>query len=386
MYDVVIIGAGSVGREAARLAVTGGQRCALAFLPGDEAVLQPEANPQITESLRQLVALGVDVVSELGQFIATDDGIMWQTATRELAATAFLLTAPQTLDSSLGSEPPKENNTWGLIGAVPEHLVLAQTLAKAGQTVHLLSRNARLLPGEDPEFSELLQAYLESLGVTLWRNCRNIDIQNGSRNPHHRIKFHHSTQVESIHVFALSHWRSPPLPWQILKHISVLDASGMAHQGLTVNGYLQTRHPQIFAVGGWLKGYTSRQLARQEAIYVIQRLQGQISTKLDYATLPWQISLTPPWSRVGNPNHPNVTRYYYGYEPWFGDDILRGTCKIATDANNRMLSAWWWGRSACPGIDVISLAIAQGMTMEQLSLLPLACDEISDVFRSLKTS
>jgi pyruvate/2-oxoglutarate dehydrogenase complex dihydrolipoamide dehydrogenase (E3) component len=427
MYDLVIIGASPEGISAAQQGIKKFPTSRIALITqGWETLWAERELPQKfndlcsvetepEEILRQLAALGVDVILESGHFNKTEVELVWQVSQRELKANAYLLTTNvkqyQATHNALIKDnlfsPPKnssEAKTWAIWGALPQNLILTQTLAQQGNSVQLFTRNSHLLPGEDREMSHLLQCYLETMGIKIWPNCHRFTPHFNADHQTYQLSIVSPTESQEITVDAL--WRSPkdpfrgaPLPellWHWEENLSGPREISINDTYLAVNDYLQTTHPQIFACGGWLKGYTSEAIAQksatqcaiQEAHYVVDRVLGKIRQPINYAQIPFGIDLNPPWYRVGL-NQQEATQQlknihvYYGYEPCQAVSTLRGLCKIITNEQDKVLGAHWFGESAKAGISLLTLAITKALTVVDLQNLPVVESDVAQVLQDL---
>lgn len=231
------------------------------------------------EPLQRLALEGIDLIWGEGRF-AEEKPLTFLVNQRRLQAKHYLLTSlpplisPERLNS-LEQLPfytqPLAGDRWALLGATPNHIVWAEILASLGKTVHLITRNAHLLPEEDPEMAHLLQAYLESLGVTIWTEVQEVK--------------------ERVNLGEIR-----------------LDLPG---ESLTVDYYLtlppkpQQRlsapiSSQIHPCGAWLSGYSDPALLAQEVEHSVKHIFAG-AKPLNYAQIPFIIQTSVLWSRVGYP-------------------------------------------------------------------------------------
>jgi pyruvate/2-oxoglutarate dehydrogenase complex dihydrolipoamide dehydrogenase (E3) component len=416
MYDLVIVGASPEGVSAAQQGIKNAQTARIALITQGWETLWGQAPPSPTHSnpyfaptdlaatLRELKILGVDVIHQHGHFEQTETGLTWQTAPRSLTAKAYLLTtdrdryqATQASTAILNSPHQSvEGKRWGIWGAFPENLRLAQTLAQSGHTIQLLTRNAHLLPGEDREMSHLLQCYLDSIGVTIWCQCHGFRANFNTDDQTYRLSFR--DHVGSQQVTVDSFWRSPysQLPWHWFNLLPTFQPEVTSNAPyLAVNQNLQTSHPQIYACGSWLKGYGAQPVALQEAHYVVDRLLGKSDQPINYAHIPFGIDIDPPWHRVGLSEQQAAEQYnkiylHYGYEPYRGDSPLRGVVKIISNQQGHIVGAHWFGAAAPTGISLLTLAIihnatagTSALTVKALQDLPVMDVSIASVFQDL---
>ncbi|BAC08803.1 hypothetical protein [Thermosynechococcus vestitus] len=68
---------------------------------------------------------------------------------------------------------------------------------------------------------------------------------------------------------------------------------------LRLNRYGRTSHPQIYACGGWQRGYHLPSLTYFEAFAIARQILQRRPIPLDYRSQPWWIALPIPMARVG---------------------------------------------------------------------------------------
>jgi pyruvate/2-oxoglutarate dehydrogenase complex dihydrolipoamide dehydrogenase (E3) component len=70
-------------------------------------------------------------------------------------------------------------------------------------------------------------------------------------------------------------------------------------QGLTVNGYLQSDHPDIYGCGGSLGGYPLASISAYEAAIAVENALFWNRRRVDYRALPYGLWTQPEIGRVG---------------------------------------------------------------------------------------
>ena len=174
-----------------------------------------------------------------------------------------------------------------IVGSDPQGMVLAQHLARLGCSVQLLLSQSQLLPQEDPQLGQLLQAHLEAAGVevhtaTPVSQVRDIDGQIWLQAGHQALE----TQALIL---------APP--WGG-------DLSGIGLDKLPIKWYkntlktspsLETSQPHLYACGSILGGYCDRPLERYEAQVVTHNGLRFRRRSLEYSTVPpGESPLSPP--------------------------------------------------------------------------------------------
>ena len=349
-YDLVVVGSSQVGIHAAAVAAKLQARVALVtqtdrkYLPNDTLLncslaeienfnsaisrdifdpSQQDFNPILQQntaawidrlndaannlnSLSNLAALGVDVIGGKGEFYRLPQ-LGLQVKERRLRSRRFLLATGSNFSLDF-----LEDNTWQscltlrdlnnknlvdlpqeliIIGSDPIALALAQTLAKLGKNIILAVKNQTILPQEDREISNLIQAELEAVGVKIFTNSivsqiKIIDnqkwLQAGDR----------ALVADEI---IIADYRQPNIANLNLKGVGVK----YNDQRVFVDRQLTTTNPKIYACGDLIGGYALGNIARYEANIILKNTLFFPWYKTNYHTIPWAILTQPNLARVG---------------------------------------------------------------------------------------
>jgi pyruvate/2-oxoglutarate dehydrogenase complex dihydrolipoamide dehydrogenase (E3) component len=346
-YDLVIIGATTAARTAAIEAVNLQARVAL-VLPQSSAQLQndfyPYALAQIAKSSRLnraslqppssypwqyaalanqrleqqsspalLAAMGVDVIIGSGEFCRRPH-LAFNVNQRYLRARAYLIATGSVsheplipgiqaagyltlakLSSVKSQEIPLR---WAIIGSESIGVELAQTLAKLGCQVKLIIETTQILPYENLETAQLIQAQLEADGVQIYLATivTKVDLENTCK-----LVLIEAESIAVDEIFIA-------LPDRPLLESFNLDGVGVDYtdKGISIDNRLQTSDRQIYACGSVcgnvLGGYHSESLTQYEAKIAVQNIRSWRKTKINYDSyhnLPWAVYTDPPLARVG---------------------------------------------------------------------------------------
>jgi pyruvate/2-oxoglutarate dehydrogenase complex dihydrolipoamide dehydrogenase (E3) component len=296
------------------------------------------------ETLGQLALAGIDVIYGNGQFLAVTP-LSIAVNDRCLVAKAYLLTslpAPTTANNLVYLEQipafsgELKGDNWAIAGASPLALAWAQILALCGKNVQILSRNDRLLPQEDGEMTHLLQAHLEALGVVFCHNTTVLKVDRA-----HNDFFLELSTGQSLQVQQYLKASFPPLHCDLLKNLHLVQKQGF----LRTNNSLQTSHPQIYACGSWLRGYSLSNLYNREAQWLVEHLWGQ-SQPLGYENIPLTLATQPSWFRLGyGAAQLAFEPLVYRYEV---PDALTGQVQVLKvlvhPQSHRVFSIYGWGQ------------------------------------------
>ena len=206
-------------------------------------------------------------------------------------------------------EPLTSDNLWRLreqpkrllvLGGGPIGCELAQAFQRLGSSVTLVEMTDRLLVREDAEASEAVMASLRSDGVDLrlQHKALRFDVVDGQR----------QLVCENLQAHG-----EVVLPFdQVLLALGrVANVSGFGAEELQlvvrpngtleVNEYLQTRFPNIYAVGDVTGPYQFTHASAHQAWYAAVNglFSGFKRFKVDYRVIPWATFTAPEVARVG---------------------------------------------------------------------------------------
>ncbi len=291
---------------------------------------------------------------------------------------------------------------WAIIGSESIGVELAQTLAKLGCQVTLIIETEQLLPYENPELANLIQAHLEADGVRIYletivttvaqsdptsptKNMGTSAIpQSGGYANEQQSKLvmigDETIAVDEIFI-AL-----PDRPF--LEPIN-LQGVGIDHtdKGILIDNKLLTSHRQIYACGSVcgnvLGGYHSQSLTQYEAKIAVQNALSWRKVKVNYDnynSLPWAVYTDPPLARVGLKIDAAIDRdradliILKNYLKTSTQAILAnktsGYCQIVATRTGRILGAEMIGQNAPDLIQILAIAIQQKIKIPDLITFP----------------
>ncbi|SEA97207.1 FAD-dependent oxidoreductase [Marinobacterium iners] len=183
-----------------------------------------------------------------------------------------------------------------VLGGGPIGCELAQGLARLGSDVTQVQRGARLLPREDEEVAQLVQASMQADGVqvltehaalrTEWREGRKFLI------------CEHQEQETALEFdeLLIAIGRQPRLTDYGLETLGI-----ETRRTVVTNEYLETLYPNIYAVGDVAGPYQFTHTAAHQAWYAaVNALFGQFKRfRADYRVIPWTTFTDPEVARVG---------------------------------------------------------------------------------------
>jgi pyruvate/2-oxoglutarate dehydrogenase complex dihydrolipoamide dehydrogenase (E3) component len=183
-----------------------------------------------------------------------------------------------------------------VVGGGPIGVELGQAFERLGVDVTIIEGLDRILPKEDPEVSATLTDVLTSEGITIVPNAVFVK---ASRNGDKKVvtaKQGDKLLTFEVEEILLTLGRQPNVEGLNL------EAAGVTydHQGIKVDEYLQTSVPHILAIGDVIGGYLFSHVAAYQAGIAVRNALVPIGKKkVDYRVVPWSIFTDPEVARVG---------------------------------------------------------------------------------------
>ncbi len=429
-YDLVIIGGSLAGRYAAMWAIAHSKKVALIepeettlfnllvphalshvkqvnrqfFIPATYQTSLSWAEVKqwvnnnianITEkySLTILAALGVDVIVGLAEFSRQE--LLLKVNNRRLIARSYLVATgvvPKTIEleainyftpANIGQQLDiTTSKNWVIIGGNPDSITWTQILQRLGFNITLIVKNTQVLSSLDADTSYLVQAILEADGVriiteTSVSQVKEIDgkkwVQAGNE------------AIETDEILVCAGYE-PNIHSLHLENLNVK----WHGRGIEVNSWLQTTHPQIYACGDVIGGYSGANISNYEAkIAVNNALSGQ-KLKVNYQSVPWGIAVNPQIAQVGFTEtqakhfYPDdvivLPHYFKTVAAAHLKEETTGIYKLVLRRNGQILGATIISSQAGELINLIALAIAQNLKLDAIESLFPIYPSFSEIF------
>jgi dihydrolipoamide dehydrogenase len=351
-YDIVIIGGGSGGLTAARIAAALGARTALVDkqkLGGD--CLNYGCVPsksmihvaKVVTSAREAYQIGLgsaelavdmgkvsqyiqDVINRVseGEDVYTEGveiifGKVQFRSPHELEIDGQRVISSQSFLIATGSRPTvpsieglKEAGFWTnedvfdltklpptltIIGGGPIGVELGQSFARLGSKVTIVQGPERILPKEDPQVSEVVAERLVADGVRIISGTRLQKVRSENGQKIIEAKRGYETVTVESDELLLALGRTPNC--ESLN----LEAAGVEfdpRKGIKVDDLLQTTASNIYAIGDVIGGYLFTHVAAYQAGVAVRNCLLPVGKKkVDYRVVPWVTFTDPEAARVG---------------------------------------------------------------------------------------
>jgi pyruvate/2-oxoglutarate dehydrogenase complex dihydrolipoamide dehydrogenase (E3) component len=266
--------------------------------------LRAEISPH--DSAERLRNLGVDVFFGEGRFVGQDaievqgqrlDFARAVIASGSLPADPAIpgLAAADFLTNETVFALPFLPARLAVIGAGPIGCELSQAFARFGSEVHLIHRSPAVLPREEAEASAILKQRFEHDGIRLHLNAQVMRVEKNGEGRRLVIAQGGQEREQVVDAILVA----------VGRHVDVtrlgLEAAGVAStaKGVTVNDFLQTINPRIYAAGDACGSYQFTHAADEMARIVLRNALFFGRERLSRRVVPWCTYTEPEVARVG---------------------------------------------------------------------------------------
>ncbi|WP_240500270.1 dihydrolipoyl dehydrogenase family protein [Halioglobus japonicus] len=255
-----------------------------------------------------------------------------------------------------------------VLGGGPIGCELAQAFARLGASVSIATRGSRLLPREDSEVSDVVEAAFTAEGISLHLGKQPEAFAPGVC----RLEGGESIAFDAV---LLAVGRSPNVEGLGLEALGV-ELNPAGH--LDVDDFLRTRVPSIYAAGDVAGPYLFTHMASHQAWYAsVNALFGRFRKfRVDYSVVPWATFIDPEVARVGlNEADAQAQGIAYEVSRYDLDDLDRaiadgeakGFVKVLTKpGSDRILGATIVGYHAAELINEFVLAMKHGLGLNKI--------------------
>ncbi|MCC7194657.1 MAG: FAD-containing oxidoreductase [Gemmatimonadaceae bacterium] len=258
------------------------------------------------DGVERFKALGIDVFLGEGRFTSPGtvdvDGRHLDFA-RAVIATGGRATAPPIIGLEKVGYLTNETlfslttlpRRLAIIGAGPIGCEMAQTFRRFGSEVTLFESATHVLPREDADAAAIVERRLDAEGIRLVRCGHITRAERRAGEVILQCETGSAHELLACDAILLSAGRTPNVDGL------GLDTAGVAYdrQGVTVNDYLQTTNPQIYAAGDVASRYQFTHMADALARIVLQNALFLGRKKASALHVPWCTYTSPEIAHVG---------------------------------------------------------------------------------------
>lgn len=370
-------------REAARFGVDAGPvrvdfRRVMEWVGEAQRRIEPHDSP---ERFRRM---GVEVAEGSARFVGVrvvDVGGRRLSARAVVIATGSAPAAPAV--PGLEDVPYLTNETIFELDALPRSLLvlgggpigveLAQAFARLGSAVTLVEAAPRLLPLEDDDVSAALRTILTAEGVTVLPEHRATRAERASDGVALQLEGPAGASRVDAEAILVAAGRRP--------RVDGLEpgAAGVevSDRGVVVDDRLRTTAEGVWAAGDVTGILRFTHVADYQARMVLRNALFPLSSRANYAAVPWAIFTDPQIGRVGLTEAEARARHGDAVQLWrrplvaldraVADGRTTGFVKLVADRRGRLLGAHVVGHGADTMVAELALALRHGLGVRQLA-------------------
>ena len=275
-----------------------------------------------------------------------------------------------------GSELAISSNEMFTLEQLPEKAVVvgggyiavefAGILNGLGVKTDLIYRGDRLLKTFDPQCSEKVTEGMIAKGVNIHLNTEVLSIS-GQENQL-TVHLNNGQSLEAgIALYATG--RTANTQGLGIENTAI---KTQANGAIIVDDYFQTAEPNIYALGDVIDRVQLTPVAIQESMLLLEQLYGNTKPRMDYANIPTAVFCQPELATVGlteqqaKDKYSNIKVYESDFRPMFetlGQEKGRVYIKLIVDvATDRVVGCHMVGEHAAEIIQGIAIAIKAGAT------------------------
>jgi len=339
------------------------------------------------ESAEVLKAKGVEVIHGSAAFEAYDtvqvDGTTRVPGQRFVIATGSRPAVPAV--PGLAEAGYLDNRTlWSLsklpesvivIGSEPVGLEFAQSFARFGAKVTVLTSSPRLLSEDDSEASDLVTQLLTAEGLTIKTGVEvtKVEVRDGKKVCKFQDPASGATGEAAGSEILLASGRLANVEGLNLEAVGL---HADAEHGIEVDDYLQTHATRVYAIGDVLHRHPYAHFAECEAAIAFQNAVLRIRKKMDYSGIPWATFLDPEVASVGitHAQAEEERRPVRVYRVAFAeidrariDGRTEGFAKVVATSTGKILGATVVGEDASMILQEFVLAMKKGLGLNDIA-------------------
>ncbi len=260
-----------------------------------------------------------------------------------------------------------------VLGGGPVGCELAQSFARLGSHVTQIQRGPRLMPREDEDVAELVQAALQADGIEVLTNHKAVRCERDGQRKFLVVEQHGAERRIEFDELLCATGRRARLHGYGLEELGI-----PTERTVETNEYLETIYPNILAAGDVSGPYQFTHAAGHQGWYAaVNGLFGQLKKfKADYSVMPWTTFTDPEVAHVGMNEHEakqqgveyEVTRYDLAeLDRAIADSATRGFIKVLTvPGKDRILGATLVSEHAGEMIPEFVLAMKHGLGLGKI--------------------
>ena len=262
-----------------------------------------------------------------------------------------------------------------ILGAGPTGLEFAQVFARLGSKVTVLADSPHVLPREDPEVSDCVEALLAAEGIAFRTGVEvtRVEVRDGLKVCTYRDPASGTTGEASGTQLLVAAGRLANVEGLNLEAVGI---HASPEHGIEVDDYLQTRSTRILAIGDVLNRHQYTHAAEREAAVAFQNAVLRLPKKIDYTAMPWATFVDPEVATVGlseaaaREAHPDIRVFRAEFSEIDRariDGRTEGFAKVVATPSGKILGATIVGADASLILQEFVLAMEHGLTLADIA-------------------
>ncbi len=255
----------------------------------------------------------------------------------------------------------------GVIGGGPIGVELAQAFARLGSQVTVLQRGPRLIPKDDEDMIDILEHQFAEDGIDVRFK---VEVKAVRADAGEKVLDLNAAEL-AVDEILCAVGRAPTMD------SLGLDAAGVTtgRRGIPVNDLLQTNKPHIYAVGDVTGGPAFTHYAGYQAAHAVRNIFVPVKSKFSPGQLPWVTFTDPEIAHVGVTEAQareagtvcDIVRFPYSHnERAVTDAEPVGMMKFLIDGKRRLIGAHIGGQNAGELINELTLAMNNDLTVDSI--------------------
>jgi pyruvate/2-oxoglutarate dehydrogenase complex dihydrolipoamide dehydrogenase (E3) component len=264
----------------------------------------------------------------------------------------------------------------GVIGAGPIGMELAQAFQRLGSQVTVFSRDAKILPKEDPDAAKIVEESMRHDGVTFAYNVKYKGVESKGGKPPVSVTVEAPDGERTLEFDALlvATGRKPNVTGLGLEEAGI---EFDERTGVKVSDRMQTTNPNVYAVGDVASKYQFTHMSDFGARLVIRNALFFGRDKFSDLLVPWATYTEPEVAHVGlyekdleerGIEFTTISREFDDVDRAIVDSETEGFVKIhVKKGSDQILGATIVGSHAGDMISEITVAMQAGMGLGKLA-------------------
>jgi dihydrolipoamide dehydrogenase len=259
----------------------------------------------------------------------------------------------------------------GVIG-----IEMATIYQALGAKVSIVEMMPQLLPGEDAECSKILGQLLMKMGIQIWTGQKIENIETRPDGCKVCLNKDNTISQEDFEQILIATGRKPSVPMAVLEPLGVTASP----KGIPVNPYMQTNHPDVYAIGDVNGVSLLAHTAFKEAKIACSHILSKETPPMNYTTVPRVVYSIPEYASTGDLSKGEVFSFPYAANGRArACNIREGLIKLYVE-EGLIVGCAILGENASDMISMATMAIEEKLTLHRLGEIVFPHPTFSEVF------